>query len=128
MKKISLTSFREILIGGAKYRALSQTTQTLDALNDTPFISLRHGTGTHEYYLQYFMNHGLSFSPELEAATTDQILPMIQHNLGIGFYPEQLVQHEIQETSVFPIPLLHSVPEREICLIIDETRPLKKSL
>lgn len=127
LKKIPLTSFREILIGGAKYKALSQTTQSLASLNDAPFISLRHGTRTHEFYLQYFMNQGLHFTPELEAATTDQILPMIQHNLGIGFYPELLVQHEIQEASVFPIPLQQSVPEREICLVIDETRPLKKA-
>ena len=45
----------------------------------------------------------------------------------LGFYPELLVQHEIQEASVFPIPLQQSVPEREICLVIDETRPLKKA-
>ena len=100
---------------------------TLAALTDFPFISLGQGTGTRDLYVHYFLNHGLTFTPELEAATTDQILPMIQHNLGIGFYPEELARDEITRKSIYPIPLQESVPEREICLIVDDSKTLSRA-
>ena len=34
------------------------------------------------------MQHGAIFSPDIEAATADQILPLVKHNLGIGFVPK----------------------------------------
>ena len=36
-------------------------------------------------HINYFLQHDLPFYPDIEAATADQILPMIRHNLGIGF-------------------------------------------
>jgi len=57
----------------------------------------------------------------MEAATTDQILPMIQHNLGIGFYPEALAQESIARGEVVPIQLVEPIPEREVCLLWDTT-------
>lgn len=127
LRKISLTSFREILVGGSKYKKISEEMHTLAALTDFPFISLGQGTGTRDLYVHYFLNHGLTFTPELEAATTGQILPMIQHNLGIGFYPEELARDEITRKSIYPIPLQESVPEREICLIVDDSKTLSRA-
>lgn len=127
LRKISLVSFREILIGGMKYNDFSQKMHSLTELHDIPFISLQQGTGTRDLYVQYFLNHGLTFQPELEAATTDQILPMVQHNLGIGFYPEELAGDAITHETVCPIRLLEPSPEREICLIVNDAHPPGKA-
>lgn len=76
-----------------------------------------------ELYSQYFLSHHLVFSPDMEASTTDQILPMVAHNLGIGFYPEALASEPIARGEVLPIRLVEPIPEREICLIRDTSRP-----
>ncbi len=127
LRKISLASSREILVGGSKYKDISEKTHSLARLSDFPFISLVQGTGTRDLYVHYFLNHGLTFKPELEAATTDQILPMIQHNLGIGFYPEELASDEISRKSIYPIPILEPLPEREICQNVDDSKLLSKA-
>ena len=62
-------------------------------------------------------------APDMEASTTDQILPMVAHNLGIGFYPEALASEPIARGEVLPIRLVEPIPEREICLIRDTSRP-----
>lgn len=123
LKMISLYSFREILIGGSKYAPLALRRHSLAELNDIPFVSLGNETGTRELYIQYFLNHGLSFRPDLEAATMDQILPLIQHNLGIGFYPEELAADPVAKGTVVAIPLEETLPERSICLIFDDKHP-----
>ena len=90
LHKTHLASYREILIGGTKYKELASQIRSLNDLSGIPVIGLADGTGTRELYHRYFLSHGLMFAPDMEAATTDQILPMITHNLGIGFYPEEL--------------------------------------
>ena len=34
---------------------------------------------------------GLPFHPEIEAATADQILPMVRADLGVGFVPQEFL-------------------------------------
>ena len=48
-----LSSFREILIGGHKYRELAKETQTLESIRDIPLISLVANTGSRELYEKY---------------------------------------------------------------------------
>ena len=59
----------------------------------------------------------------MEAATMDQMLPMIRHNLGIGFYSETLASPAIAAGEVFRINLSETVPQRAVCFIEDTTRP-----
>ena len=53
----------------------------------------------------------------------DQILPMVEHGLGIGFYPSQLAAPRIARGELFCIPLDQPVPERAITLVEDTARP-----
>lgn len=124
LRKVTLTTFEEIPLVGAKQKNLAQKKCHLAELHDVPYISLGPKTGTRNLYVQYFLNHDLTFRPELEAATTDQILPMIQHNLGIGFYPKALAGPAIARGEVYPINLFEPLPMREVCLILDRTKSL----
>ena len=74
-------------------------------------------------HINYFLQHDLPFYPDIEAATADQILPMIRHNLGIGFSPEALAKEAIKKGEVVQLHLTSRMPEREICLIWDKNRP-----
>ena len=59
----------------------------------------------------------MTFNLDMEASTTDQVLAMVQSNLGLGFYPEQLASEYIMRGEIFPVSLHESVPERDIILI-----------
>lgn len=123
LQKTSLYSFREILLGGLKYADFASEIRSLQDLKDMPFVSLGNETSTRELYMQYFLRYNLPFQTDMEAATTDQILPMIQHNLGLGFYPEELAAEAIARGEVVPIRLTEPIPERNVCLIWDTTQP-----
>ena len=119
LHNIPIFPFQEILIGGSKYASLSAEPHHLGELSEYPFISLAKDTGTRELYAEYFLNHNLAFHPDMEAATTDQILPMVEYNLGIGFYPKELARDALKSRTVCRIPLIEEAPKREICLIIN---------
>ena len=62
-------------------------------------------------------DNNLHFNLDMEASTTDQVLAMVQANLGLGFYPEELASEYIMRGEIFPINLYESAPDRDIVLI-----------
>ena len=50
---------------------------------------------------EYFSKNGLQFSPDVELATTDMILPAVRYNMGIGFLPEEFAGDDLESGKVF---------------------------
>lgn len=87
---------------------------TIGELSEFPIISLGAGTSTFDFYFEEFLKQGCSFAPDIEAATADQILPLVKHGLGIGFVPRQFIE---SEQDVKEIQLVDPIPPREIILV-----------
>ena len=87
---------------------------TLKELADFPIISLAQGTSTFDFYCEEFLKRGCHFTPDIEAATADQILPLVKYDLGIGFVPEQFLENE---EDVRKIELKDPLPTRDIVLV-----------
>lgn len=121
---ISLMQFQDILIGGTDYAGLAAKPLSLERLQAYPLICLGEHTMTYRFYDAFYHSHGLTLHPELEAATTDQILPMVKSNLGLGFLPEIYADKALSSGEVCRIPLTEPVPLREIYLVENEERPL----
>mgnify|MGYP002748364300 CR=1 FL=1 len=47
-------------------------------------------TATHTFYQKIFYQNGLAIEPEIEAATADQILSLVESELGLAFLPEEM--------------------------------------
>lgn len=122
--RTDLKSIRETAVCGAAYRTLARREITLEELADYPLICLGRHTKTYELYAGWFLEHGMVLSPEIEAATADQILPMVRSDLGIGFVPEDFLTEEGGSSGVFRLRLREPVPERCICMLKRSDRPL----
>ena len=60
----------------------------------------------------------------LGIATTDQLLPMIKHNLGIGFVPEMFVENDNEKERIIRLGLKEKIPNGSICLVTKKDRSL----
>ena len=123
LRETPLLSFREILLCGPDFRYLAAEPRRLRDVEPCPFVCLGSGTSTFSFYQRLFLKHDLAFHVDMEAATMDQVLPMVQHNLGIGFYPEPMAAAALESGSVTPVRLTVPVPERSVSLIEDLSRP-----
>lgn len=117
LKKTPLMQIQEVAICGRAYQTWSQSVHSLSDLEDVPTISLSEKSGTYRFYTKIFTDHNLIFEPDIEAATADQVLPMVKANLGIGFVPEAFLQPEDIGTNVFPIALSEVIPKRSIFML-----------
>lgn len=124
LKASPLMQFQDILIGGAAFCALSQTPVSLHDIEKYPLVCLGESTMSYCFFDSFYQKNGLSLKPDFEAATTDQILPMVKNNLGLGFFPEGLAEEALNTGEICKIPLKETIPHREIFLVENKERPL----
>ena len=123
LRSTPLTDVREVAVCGGAYPFLTGCKVTLEALSGYPMISLGEHGSTYRFYSQFFADHHVPFEPDIEAATADQILPMVKANLGIGFVPASLLSEADWGQSIYPIDLVQKLPPRQVCLVESVQQP-----
>lgn len=124
LRSESLLTFTDIPIAGNSFSHLKDVPLSIQELSQYPLICLGEDTMTYRFYEDFYHQNHLQMEPEFEAATTDQILPMIKNNLGFGFIPEVYASDALKKGEVFRIPLTTPIPCREIYFIQNENHPL----
>ena len=76
-----------------------------------------------EFIDDYFAENGLVISPDIELDGADLIVPMVTHNFGVGFVPQNMAEDAIQHNEVFRVHLQQELPARQVCLITDPNHP-----
>ena len=94
---VLVKSFYDVLIAGRRLESLSQKTNELKSLEAYSLISLERHTSSYDFYSHFYLLHGLTMQPDIEVATADLILPMVEKNLGIGFLPYELAAQALEE-------------------------------
>lgn len=124
MRLSALRTLRERAICGPAFAHLADRKISLSELAQSPVICLGPQTKTYALYHDWFLQHHLTLAPDIEAATADQILPMVKNNLGIGFVPEEFLKNETEGEGIRRLQLAEEIPERTICLIRHTEHPL----
>ena len=113
-EEVTVRKFHEVAVCSAAFSELLGEKVGFAELLSYPMISLGTQTKSFELYSDFFAEEGLHYHPETEAATADQILPMVKADLGIGFIPREFLQGV---EGVFVIETEKSLPEREIRIV-----------
>ena len=121
LEEITVRKFREVAVCSSAFSELWGRKVSFEELLSYPLISLGTQTKSYELYSEFFAGEGLRYQPETEAATADQIVPMVKADLGIGFVPEEFLEG-IEGVSV--IETEDPLPEREIRVVKRCEQPL----
>ena len=127
LKVTSLASFQDILVGGRTFEHLTSRAVSLSELKKYSLMGLGQETMTYKFYNRFFMTHGQEFAPDIEVATTDQILLMVKSELGLAFVPEPMTRESLKKEEIVTIQLQEEIPIREICLVYDYQHPLNSA-
>lgn len=124
LKTVYLKEFREIMVGGKTFTALGSQELSFSELQAYPLICLGKETMTFRFYHDLFLASGLELLPDIEAATTDQILPLVKCELGLAFLPEPMAEDAIRKREIVQIPLKEKIPKRHVCMVYDSHYPV----
>ena len=117
-----LKTCSDVLIVGADQKKLAEDAHSLKDLQSCSMVQLGANTSSYQAYSQFYLKHGLNMRVDIEVATADLILPMVEKNLGIGFLPLELAKEALKQEKVFQIPLKEKIPERGIYMIYKERK------
>lgn len=117
LKSVPIKRFQDIVVCGERYRYLTGEKVSFRELTGLCIVSVNKTTKTYEYYRTLFRRYGLEFAPEIEVSTSNQILPIVKNNLGIGFIPASFAENEIANGEVFRLETEEGITPREVCLI-----------
>lgn len=121
---IKIREFQECAVCGNAYSHLTAKALSLSELTAFPLICLCAGTKTYSFYTKLFRQYDLEIRPDIEAATADQIIPMVRNNLGIGFVPEDFLSEMGENEEIYTLTLKQKIPPRFICLVKNREIPL----
>lgn len=117
----AIRPIQEVAVCSSAFPGLTGRPVALSELLDYPIISLGPDTKSFAFYSDFFTGHSLPFHPAIEAFTADQILPMVEADLGVGFVPNEFLE---SESRVCRIDLKEQIPERQVVLIKRKGQPL----
>lgn len=121
LQQTTLKPITEVAVCSPYFKELTERQISLSVLTNFPLISLGKGTMSFEFYSDLFIQNGLTFQPDIEACTADQILPMVEADLGVGFVPVEFLQ---RGSGVCKINLQDEIPQRSIVLMKRKEQPL----
>ena len=124
VKMAELMPFNEILVGGLTFTALASQTLSLQELAAYPLIMLGNESMSRTFYRQFFLEHNAELKPDIEAATTDQMLTLVRSELGLAFVPEPMARGNLSRGRIVQLSLRETIPPRSVCLVYDRRRPL----
>lgn len=110
-------------MAGPYFSYLSKTPLSVKDLSGYPIIGLGSDTQSYDFYNRFFAQYGQIFKPDIEVATSDQILPLVKHDLGLGFLPPYFTKEALENGEIFALSLTEQLPVRNICLVKDKRRP-----
>ncbi len=119
---LKVLDYEEILVGGTAYQQLCKKPMELSGLKEYPLVGLGRETVTYELYKNFFVGHKVDMELDIEVATSDLMLPLLENNFGLGFMPRQMAEPLIQEGKLVQIPLNAVPPKRSIQVIADRGR------
>ncbi len=119
---LKVLDYEEILVGGTAYQTLCKKPMELSGLKDYPLVGLGRETVTYELYKNFFVGHKVDMELDIEVATSDLMLPLLENNFGLGFMPKPMAEPLIQEGKLVQIPLNAAPPKRSIQVIADRGR------
>lgn len=121
IEETTIRKFREVAIYSNAFKELCGKKVSFAELLEYPIVALGTQTKSYELYSEFFAKVGLRYRPETEAATADQIVPMVKADLGIGFVPQDFINGA---DGINIIETEKPLPEREIRLIKRREQPL----
>lgn len=115
--------FSDILIAGNKFTGLKGRTISLKEVSRYPFVSVRHSMQLRQFIDDFFAANNITVSPDIEADSADLLTPLIAHNFGIGFVPEDMARAAMQRGEVFKVQTEKEMPQRCIYMVTDPGHP-----
>lgn len=113
---IPCLEIHDVLVGGEKYRRLTEKGIELKDLPGYPLMMLEEVSNSRRYISRYAEENGIVLNPILEIGSLDLLIDFAKINLGLTYVIRELTR-ELEEQKLYEIPVDPPVPKRSIGMV-----------
>lgn len=107
----------ECVIGGSKFKHLAEKGVTLTELTNLPLMLLENDSNSRKCLDDAIQPHGIIFKPNLELGSSELLVDFAKINLGVAIVTKEIAEKDIDNETLFEIPLKEKLPPRGIGLV-----------
>lgn len=117
LKETALYGFRDVFVVAPEFGSLRDREMTLAEVMRRPLICHKQGTLTFDFLEGICKARGVDFAPAMEPDTSELVLELARHGLGVGFLPEPSAREALAAGRVVALRLAEAIPPRSISLL-----------
>ena len=110
----------DIFVASDKFTELFDSIIDLRDLPDYPVIMLDSTTSTNKEIMGFFEKHGITITPEFEAASVELVIEMAKNGMGIACVPRRYVLEELAKKELFEIKVSPQLPTRATGVVLNK--------
>lgn len=114
---IECIRIQDCIVGGSKYAHLQEKGIKLEDLPKYPLMLLEQASNSRRFLDKYTAEKGITLNPAIELGSSELLLKFASINLGLAVVIREFSQAEIDNASIFEIPIIPAFPSRAIGLI-----------
>ena len=110
---------QDVFVAGDRFQDLKGRKLNYEELKQLPLICLEGDTSTRAYVDSYLAKNHVEVTPEFALATSEMIVQFAKRNLGVGCVVRDFAEEYLESGELFQLEFEKKIPERDMCLIID---------
>ena len=110
----------DIFVASDKFAELFDSIIDLRDLPDYPIIMLDSTTSTNKEIMGFLEKHGITISPEFEAASVEVVIEMAKNGMGIACVPRRYVLEELAKKELYEIKVSPQLPTRATGVVLNK--------
>ena len=107
----------DVLVGGERYKLLSQVGLELKDLPEYPLLLLEDLSNSRRFIDRYAEDNGVILNPILELGSSDLLISFAKINLGLTYVIKEFTEEELNEKRLYEIPVNPPLPKRNIGMV-----------
>ncbi len=107
----------DVLVGGERYKPLSQVGLELKDLPGYPLLLLEDLSNSRRYIDRYAEENGVVLNPILELGSSDLLISFARINLGLTYVIKEFTVEALREKRLYEIPVTPPLPKRSIGMV-----------
>lgn len=119
-----LSEIQDIFVANKAYLETLNLDKSTDIFSKGTLMLLEKDNISRKYIEKYFNSNNITVKPEIEMSNMDLLIEFAKIGLGITAAIKDFIQKEIKEGSLVEIPIIPTIPKRDIGVVFHKNIPL----
>lgn len=118
----------DIFVAGERFDNLKDNPVPIKLLQELPILMIEENTVARHALSTFLDNLGVRLHPDIEVANWDLMIKFAVKGMGVGCVPREYCKKELEEGTLFEVPITTSLPVRGVGIALAKHVPLSVAM